>query len=100
MMRPVMDMLRLEKKNLGSGREGEEEELGEEVLEVASTARRWQMRAPRSWPARITCRGGNEGDDDDDDLVSNTWARASSRAWSTARFVWLPVLAEMGVLMP
>ena len=57
------------------------------------------MRAPRSWPARMICRGGGGGNVDDGE-VSKTLASASSKAQPTARLVWLPVSAEMGVLMP
>ena len=59
-----------------------------------STERRWQIRAPRSWPPRITFRG------DDEDLVSKTEARTSRRAVPTERFVLLEASPMMGVDMP
>lgn len=56
-----------------------------------STARRWQMRAPRSWPPRITLRGVWE--------VLKTDASDSMSAVPTARLVFAS-LSFMGVEMP
>ena len=61
-----------------------------------STASRWEIRPPRSWPPMMILRG------DEDDLVEKTALRDSSRALPTERLEFAGIGSDdlMGVEMP